>query len=293
MVGDPNGRYAIAMGGTGIAYLYDAMADAFTVSNRPYTATTIAGYYGPLAAAPSGAYFLMNGFILNSSLAAIGGSESPSSTSAGAFASKRNVAGVAAIDPANFLRLTTPVKQTISSTVTGDARSVLELISIDQGSDAVIGALAENPVLSVFGTSRVSMPPRQLAADSKGNAYAITLSGLTVTPISTVSATPQVQSGSGGVVNSSGGNLQPGAFVTISGSNLASTNTATQLPPPTVLGGSCVTLSGVAIPLLQTSSGQIVAQIPANLSTGPYVLQVHSLATGQQSSSMMVTVQAR
>jgi hypothetical protein len=233
----------------------------------------------------------LNGFILNSSLAAIGGAETPSSTSTGPFASKRNVAAVAAIDSSNFVRITTPVKQTVTSTVTGDARSVLELLNLDQGSDTVVGALAENPVLSVFGTSRVNIQPRTLAVDSKGNAYAITLSGLTVTPVSMVSPSPQIPSG--GVVNSSGGNLQPGAFVNINGSNLGSTSTATQLPPPTVLGGSCVTLSGVAIPLLQTSSGQIVAQIPAGTATGPYILQVHSLATGQQSNSMMVTVQSR
>jgi hypothetical protein len=285
MVGDANGKYAITMGGTGIAYLYDAMADAYTVSSRPYTAATINGYFGPLAAAPNGAYFLLNGFILNSSLAAIGGSDSPNSTTPGALASHRNVAAVAPVDQSSFLRLTTPVKQTITSTVSGDARSVLEVVNIDQGSDAVIGALAENPALSVFGTSRVNLPPRQLAADSTGSAYAITLSGLTVMPLATVSAPPQTQSVSG--------NMSPGAFVTINGANLASTGTAMQVPPPTVLGGSCVTLSGMAIPLLTTASGQIVAQIPSMLTAGPYVMQVHSLATGQQSGTTMVTVQGR
>jgi uncharacterized protein (TIGR03437 family) len=54
-----------------------------------------------------------------------------------------------------------------------------------------------------------------------------------------------------------------------------------------------VTLSGVAIPLLTTATGQIVAQIPSTLAAGPYVLQVHSLATGQQSDSTMVTVKSR
>jgi hypothetical protein len=285
LVGDANGRYAIALGGTGIAYLYDAMANAYTVSNRPYTAATIQGYFGPLAAAPDGAYFLLNGFILNSSLAAIGGSDSPSSTTPGALASHRNVAAVAPVDQSSFLRLTTPVKQTVASTVSGDVRSVLELVDIDRGSDAVIGALAENPVQSVFGTARVNLPPRQLVADSKGMAYAITLSGLTATPIGTVAAAPQTQSVTG--------NMQPGAFVTINGTNLASAGTATQIPPPTVLGGTCVTLSGMAIPLLTTASGQIVAQIPTTLTAGPYVLQVHSLATGQQSDSKMVTVNGR
>ena len=60
-----------------------------------------------------------------------------------------------------------------------------------------------------------------------------------------------------------------------------------------MLGGSCVTLSGVALPLLTTSTGQIVAQIPTTLASGPYVLQVHSLATGQQSDSTMITLQSR
>jgi len=285
MIGDANGRYAIVMGGTGIAYLYDAMANAYTVSNRPYTATTIQGYFGPLGAAQDGAYFLLNGFILNSSLAAIGGADSPSSTTPGALASHRNVAAVAPVNPSSFLRLTTPVKQTVASTVSGDVRSVLELVDINRGSDTVIGALAENPVFSVFGTARVNMPPRQLAVDSKGTAYAITLSGLTATPIATVSAAPQTQSVSG--------TMQPGAFVTINGSNLASAGTAAQIPPPTVLGGTCVTLSGVAIPLLTTASGQIVAQLPATLTAGPYVLQVHSLSTGQQSDTRMVTVSGR
>jgi len=61
-------------GGTGTAYLYDAMADTFTVSNRVYTQTTIAGYFGPLAAAPDGSYYLTNGLVLNSSLSVLGGS---------------------------------------------------------------------------------------------------------------------------------------------------------------------------------------------------------------------------
>jgi DNA-binding beta-propeller fold protein YncE len=285
LVGDINGKYSIALGGTGIAYLYDSMADAYTVSNRPYTAATIQGYFGPLAAAPNGAYFLLNGFILNSSLAAIGGSDSPASTTPGSLASHRNVAAVAPVDQSTFLRLTTPVKQTVASTVSGDARSVLELVDIDRGSDTVIGALAENPALSVFGTSRVNLPSRQLAVDSKGFAYAITLSGLTVTPIAAVSARPLTQSVTG--------TMQPGAFVTIDGTNLATTGTATQIPPPTVLGGSCVTLSGTPLPLLTTATGQIVAQIPSTLTAGPYVLQVHSLATGQQSDSTTVTVKGR
>jgi DNA-binding beta-propeller fold protein YncE len=295
VISDPAGRYAVALAANGNAYLYDGMADAFTAANRPYTGTTLSGYYGPMAAAPDGAYFLLNGFILNSSLAAVGGSETPSSTTAGALASRRNVAAVAAVDRSNFLRITTAVKQTVTSTVTGDARSVLELANLDQGSDSVIGPMAENPVLSVFGTARVNIPPRQLAVDGRSNVYAITLSGLTMTPLAMVSPRPALAGAATALVDAASGSnkVSPGSFVYVNGSNLAASNSTTQVPPPTLLGGTCVTLSDTALPLLQTSSGQILAQIPTTLANGPYVLQVRSLATGQQSDPMMVTVQAR
>ena len=41
----------------------------------------------------------------------------------------------------------------------------------------------DNPVQSVFGTARVNVPSRQLVVDSKGTAYNITLSGLSVIPL--------------------------------------------------------------------------------------------------------------
>ena len=264
LVADNSQRYAIALAANGNTYLYDGMADTYTGTNRPYTAsTTINGYYGPLAAGPGANYFLVNGLVLNSSLAVIGGSESPSSTITYPLSSKRNVAAVAPAGDWTFVRLTTPVKQAITSTVNGDARPVLELADISTGSVNVIGPLAENPVYTVLGTTtRVNVPPRQLAVDSKGTVYAITLSGLTVSPLAT-------------------------------GTNLATENTAVSLPPPTVLGGSCVLLSSVAMPLLQTAPGKIVAQIPATLSSGQYVVQVRSLATGQQSGQAIVTLQGR
>jgi uncharacterized protein (TIGR03437 family) len=95
------------------------------------------------------------------------------------------------------------------------------------------------------------------------------------------------------VINSTDGttNFKPGAFVTINGSNLASTAIADTLPPPTVLGGSCVTIDDVAIPLLQTSGGQISAQIPATMRSGANVMQVRSLNHAQKSAPIVVTIQ--
>src|SRR5262249_5202058 len=155
------------------------------------------------------------------------------STTAGALASRRNVAAVAAVDRSNFLRITTAVKQTVTSTVSGDARSVLELANLDQGSDSVIGPMAENPVLNVFGTSRVNIPQRQLAVDARSSVYAITLSGLTVTPLAMVSPRPALAGAATALVDAASGSnkVAPGSFVYVNGSNLAASNSTTQVPP--------------------------------------------------------------
>jgi hypothetical protein len=147
--------------------------------------------------------------------------------------------------------------------------------------------------VTVFGTTRANVPPRLLAADASGNAYALTLSGLSVIPLTPQgSPPPQIASGANAIVNSSDGTTKfaPGSFIAVNGSNLASSGKATQLPAPIVLGGSCVTIGNLAIPLLQTSSGQIAAQLPGNLRPGMYATQVRSLANGQQSQSVVITV---
>ena len=85
--------------------------------------------------------------------------------------------------------------------------------------------------------------------------------------------------------------VAPGSLVGIFGSDLASQATSSTSPLPTVLGGTCVTLNNVAIPLLATSSGQINAQIPTTLAAGKYPLVIHSIANQATSAgSLIVTV---
>jgi YVTN family beta-propeller protein len=294
MVASATGASAVVLGGTGTVYLYDALADTFTVSNRIYTQNTIQGYFGPLAAAPDGSYYLANGLVLNSALAVIGGSELPSSTDPAPFATNRNVAAVAAVDQNRFLRLTTQAKQNITSTTAvGDSRPLLELADLRNSSTSVVGAIAENPPVTVFGATRSNVPSRLLAVHSNGAAYAITLSGLSVISLASQSTpSPKIATGASAIVDGSDGSARfsPGSFIVVNGSNLASDGKAVQFPAPAVLGGSCVTLSGMAIPLLQTSSGQITAQLPGNLRPGTYTAQVRSLALGQQSQTVIVTV---
>ena len=314
MIASDDHRYILTLNGNGLAYLYDSVSDAYIASRQLFGtgtgANTIQGYYGVLGAGPSGAYFLADGLILNTSLTVTGGSAQPGATAiiGGGFpgqppqqtvvnTGQRNVAAVAPMGNSNFLRLTTPVRQNITTATRDDPRTTLENVNLLTGEVTLTGVVPENPVNNVFGTTRFNTAPRQLIVDAAGaTSYAITLSGLSVISLTPTSTTtrPAIAPGPRGIVNSSDGSqiIRPGSFITISGANLAASATADAVPPPTVLGGSCVTFGDVAVPLLVTSSGQIQAQVPANLSPGTQVVEVRSLATAQDSDPVILTVRA-
>lgn len=307
MINSPDFSSILLLNGTGTAYLYDSLSDAYTASRSLFTAPIIS-YYGPLAAASKSSFLLANGLVLNGALTPIGGSASPGQvtitnppapgqppTVSVVSTGQRNVAAVAAIDESRFVRMTTPVRQNITAATRDDSRTTLETIDVTTGAQSLVGAMPENPIFEVFGTTRQQMPPRQIVVDSAGNTYTITISGLSVVPLMPASSTtrPQITAGARGIINSTDGttSFKPGSFIAVNGSNLASAATADALPVPTVLGGSCVAFNDVALPLLQTSGGQILAQIPETVRPGLNVVQVRSLATAQQSDPIVVTVQ--
>ncbi len=287
--------FVLTISGDGHAYVYNSTVDAY-VSDRflnTSTATAITGYYGPLGAGPGGAYYLVDSDILSSSLTQIGGSFIPSQ--AGAITPTRNVAAVAPIDAQSFLRLTTPIRGTITAVTADDPRTTLELVNLASGTDNLIGVVPEQPLVTVLGTARYNMPPHTMVVNSAGTtAYALTISGLSVVSLSpTSSATaPVINSGSGGIVNTADGstNITPGSFITVNGQNLASLAKASTVPPPTVLGGSCLTFGDIAAPLLATSGGQIMAQVPVTVLPGPQIIEVRSLATAQDSAPVQITI---
>ncbi|MGD0774983.1 MAG: hypothetical protein ABSC05_19380 [Candidatus Solibacter sp.] len=308
MIGTPADDFVLTLSGNGTAYVYDATADAY-VATRLLIPAPITGYYGVMGAGPGGAYYLVNGLIVNPSLTTIGGSASPGATgtTGGGVGpggppvvsiintGNRNVAAVAPLDANRFLRLTTPVRQSITTVTTDDPRTTLEIVNLQTGSDTLAGVVPENPVVNVFGTTRFNTNPRMMVVNSAGTtAYMITLSGLSVVSLtpSGTNTQPAINTGATGIVNSADGtpNFKPGSFITISGTNLASAATASTIPPPTVLGGSCVTFGDVAVPLLVTSPGQIQAQIPDTLPAGTQVVEVRSLSTAQDSAPVLVTV---
>jgi YVTN family beta-propeller protein len=307
MQATPDSRYILTLNGGGTAYLYDGVADTYIGSRLLFTGT-IQGYYGVVGAGPSGSYFLADGLILNPSLTVIGGSAQPGTTTTTpnpipggppvttvVNTGQRNVAATAALSTTTFLRLTTPVRQNITAATRDDPRTTLELVNLVTGEETLAGVVPENPLVNVVGATRFNTNPRQMVVDSAGTTvYAITLSGLSVISLTPTGGDtrPAITPGTRGIVNSTDGtpNIKPGSFITISGQNLATAATADTIPPPTVLGGSCVTFGDVAVPLLTTSSGQIQAQVPTTLPAGTQVVAVRSLATAQASDPVVVTV---
>ena len=283
MMATPGGENILLLGGSGTVYLYDGLSDAYTASRQLFNAP-FTGYYGPLGASSGGSFFLTNGAVLSSTI-----------TQNILDPGQRNIAAVAPMDDHTFVRLTTPSRAAINATPRDDPRTLLELFDIQQAGSSLVGAVAENSYIQVFGTQRVNLPPRQMVVDSNGTVYALTISGLSVIPTTpaTASTQPQIQTGARGVINSTDGtpNFKPGAFITINGTNLASSAKAGTLPAPTMLGGSCVVFDDVAIPLLQTGPNQISAQLPTTVRAGSNVVQVHSLAMAQSSAPIVVTVQ--
>ncbi|HKE23720.1 MAG TPA: hypothetical protein VKB88_15250 [Bryobacteraceae bacterium] len=291
MLASPDNQYILTLSGNGNAYLYSATSDAYTSGKQLFgvSGATIQGFYGPLGVGPGGSYFLANGLILNPSLTTIGGSATPSTGNSSGV--QRNVAAVAPLSATSFLRLTTPIRTSITATTTDDPRTTLEAYNVTAGSVTLIGVAPENPASSVFGTARQDMPARQMVVDSAATtAYAITLSGLSVIPLGATGAStlPVISSVANATAPSQA--IQPGSFITIKGQNLASSAVATTVPPPTVLGGSCVTFGNVSLPILSTSPTQIQAQVPDNLLPGTQLVEVRSLATAQDSAPVTLSV---
>jgi len=289
MLGSPDNQNIVTLAGNGYAYVYNSATDAYGSSGFLFGAP-IEGFYGPLGAGAAQAYLTLGGLYTNGSLTVLGGAANPGTSTTGAL---RNVVATAPLGSGSFVRLSTPYRTTITATATSDARPILELVDIANNSLTELAVAPENPRFTIFGpTARFNIPPRSMVIDANNVAYIITVSGLSVVPLTPGGTQAPQIAATKGVVNSGDGSttLRVGGFVTVNGSNLATAATASTLPAPTVLGGSCVTFNDVVLPLLQTSSGRISAQIAATVNSGTNVVQVISLATGQQSAATTVTV---
>jgi uncharacterized protein (TIGR03437 family) len=230
----PNGASILAAEAGGGVLLYDATAGAFTASRQDFTA--LAGAY---AASSQGQYVVGNN-LLNSSLVPVQQLESATGASS----------GFAFLDAYG-----------LQATATDEASpGVMERVDLTSGAAANPTRTVEAPLLGQTGAAFT----RTLAPLANGNAIVLlTTSGFTVLPSTYDSAVapPHIDS----VVNAADftAAVAPGSLVSLFGENLSPVNLASaEMPLPTALGDSCLTVNGALAPMLFVSPTQINAQLP-------------------------------
>ena len=296
MTATPNGEYALLLDGQGYAYLYDALADEY-VQRRQVLSAPIQGYYGPVAAGPRGRYYLVNGLVLNETLTPILTAGTVSVTQPnprqGAIPTTvvRPIAAVAAVGNSTFARFAQPART--GNNVLLTETPVVELVDANTGATLRSASALEGPVSSVVANQRVNVIGKAMAVDSAGTtAYLLTTSGLSIVPLDPASPGDRPVINQGGVVNMASyqTKVAPGSLVSIFGRNLGSTESASTSPLPTILGGVCVTLNNLPLPLLMTAPGQINAQIPPATAASRFPLVVHSIDKKAASQTLNVSL---
>jgi len=245
LTASPNGSSILMASSDGSVMLYDANTDTFTISRKDYTA--LSGSY----AASSFNQYVVGNNLLNASLVSVGQFE----TGTGA------ASGFAFVDQFGY-RTTAPSSTTGISSSPGNIES-LDLSSSTAASVSSATAMVEAPLLGTTG----AMFTRTLAPLYNRNTIInLTVSGFTVLPwtYAVATAIPVVSN----VVNAadSSTNIAPGGLISIYGQELSPVNLATsQIPLPTAVANSCLTVNGLPIPILFVSPNQINAQMPFSM----------------------------
>ncbi len=279
MVATPAGEYILMTTTAGLAYIYDATLDDWVNERQVLTGTQLTGYLGPVAAGAGGQYYVMNGVLLDANLATVTGVTGAGGVSA--------LAAVSATSYAYF----TPVAATSTTAPTislADSRTGSATIQVS----AIEGPMTPSTTIGPTG-GRTTVSPRTLAVDTSAAAvYAITESGLSVIPLTSVPAALKPLPSRGGAVNlaSYQAAVAVNGLLSIFGSNLGTLAQSATTPLPTTLGGTCVTLNNIPLPLFLMSPGQINAQIPPNFTAGNYPLVIHSITNQAASASQNITI---
>jgi uncharacterized protein (TIGR03437 family) len=237
LAASPNGATVLVAMADGNVMLYDASADTFTVSRKDVTALQ-----GPYAASSYNSYVVGNNW-LNASLVPVATLETASGVPS----------GFAFVDQAGF-RTTVP---------TSASAGVIERVNPTQAINAKPTAMAEAPLVPslAWPFTRTLAPLADQSA-----VISLSVSGFTVLPwdYDAAVAPPLITS----VVNAADGTkpVAPGGLISIYGQQMSPVNIATQqIPLPTALGESCLTVNGVAVPMLFVSAQQINGELPANV----------------------------
>jgi uncharacterized protein (TIGR03437 family) len=257
----PNGAGILAVMPDGNVMLYDANADTFTVSRKDFT--VLSGTY----AASSYNSYVVGSTLLNASLVPSGVLETTSGAPSGfAFVDQGGLrTTVSSLSAPGTIERFNPTQ----SSFTGSPTRLVEAPLLPSAVSAT-GGTTSGPVFpsdSGSGTGTGMSFLRTLAPlYDRSAVISLTVSGFTVLPwnYDVAVAPPKITS----VVNAADGTLPvaPGGLISIYGQQMSPVNMATsEIPLPTALGESCLTVNGVAVPVLFVSSQQINGQLPFNV----------------------------
>jgi uncharacterized protein (TIGR03437 family) len=237
LAASPNGSTILAAMPDGRVMLYDANVDSFTVSRKDFS--ELAGAY---ASSASDLFFAGNA-VLNSSLVPVNRLETATGASS----------GFAFVDDGAFRAVSPDAAQA----------GVIQRVRLDRPDGFRSTRTVEAPRTGAAGSAFT----RTLATLYNRSALVmLTVSGFTVLPwnYDAAVAPPRLER----VVNAAdlSAPVAPGGLISIFGRDLSPVNIATrEIPLPTALGESCLSVNGVPVPMLFVSSQQINAQLPFTL----------------------------
>ncbi len=318
----PNGSTILIASADGHTMLYDANVNSFTVSRQDFQSLT-----GAYASSAFGQY-VVGGSILNASLVPMAvintqGAEpsgfafvgqngymtsSPGTTSPGVIEAV-NLATGGAIQPTAMVESPALANQppiavagTVCTTTTsgGSSQDVcqtgLTLTTTNCATNTNNSTGAATTTCAT--TTSTLLPPansftRSLVMLADGSAFInLTSSGVTILPPGYAASVqpPQINA----VVSSADfkSAAAPGGLISLFGTSLAPTNQATtQVPLPTALAQSCLSVNGQLMPLIFVSQTQVNAQMPFQ-AVGDVVLVMHTPAGVSPNFNMVVQVNA-
>ena len=261
-VASPNGSSILFASADGTTMLYDANAGTFTNARKDFKA--LSGAY----AASNFGNFVVGSNLLNSSL-----------VPAFALDSSANVpSGFVFVDQAGF-----------RSSSTGAANpGVIQRVDTSRGKNSVLPQV--RMVEAPLSTNPTTGFTRSMAVLYSRTAIVnLSISGITVLPweYDASVAPPKLNR----IVNSADQTprVAPGSLVSVFGTDLSPVNIATsQIPLPTALGDSCLTINGLPVPIYFVSPTQINAQLPYQ-ATG--LVKMKLLTPGGVSDDLNLTIQ--
>lgn len=322
VVGSPNGSTIFVASVDGNVLLYDANAGTFTASRQDFT--SLSGAY----AASAYDQYIVGDNVLNSSLAPAAQLESASGTSSGfvftttngirtttpnssspGVVQRVNMTTSSGISPTRMIEApllgvtsagagpgttcTTVTNSSGGSTetcVNGTTVTTTICTSNTSSGTSTQVCNTQTSTTQAAATIATSAFTRSLAVlYDQSEIISTTTSGITILPwtYDAAVAPPSISA----VVSAADGTspVAPGGLVTIFGSQLNPTNLATkQIPVPTALGNSCVTVNGQPMPMIFVSPTQINAQMPFQ-AFGDTVVIVHT--PGGVSNNFNLTIQ--